>query len=153
MKALTKILPWAERIFSAGLVIGATLLYANIDSTIIIVSLGGLAATFFLMGYVPVEIERDENEKSGFTELLASTILPKVMWISSSVSTLALLFYFLDSSLGIKQMAAIGGSTIGLCVVITLFLLVAGVKAIKAVAPILVRAVPLLFIDFYFLMQ
>ena len=152
---ITKNLHWAERLFLIGLAIGTVLTLSSIDSGVTKVSLNGLAITFFLYAYKPIDIPRtDENEQFGFSELLALQIVPKVMWISSAVSTLGLLFYLLDmGNDGYKRMLMIGGLTIGISILLFAFFLVSGVKYLKVVAPILLRSVPLLAIDLYILFK
>lgn len=147
---LTKNLHWAEALFLAGLVIGMILTSMHIDPGVTKVSLFGLAATFFLAAYKPMDIQKDETKPAGFPELLANMIVPKVMWIGSSVSVMGIAFYLLHMK-GYEQMLMIGGSTLAMTVLLFAFLLAGGVKDAKFAAPILLRAVPLLFIDFYIL--
>lgn len=151
---LTKNLHWAERALLIALVIGTLLTYLKIDTAVLSVSLIGLAVVFFLYAYKPLDIVRAENEQLGFSDLLAVLILPKVMWISSAISTLGLLFYLLDlGNDGYKKMLMIGGLTIGIAVVLLTIFLASGVKNLKIVTPILLRAVPLLLIDLYILFK
>lgn len=151
---LTKNLHWAERALLIALVLGTMLMYLKVDTGVLSVSLIGLAVVFFLYAYKPIEIVRDEKEQLGFSDLLAVTILPKVMWISSAISTLGLLFYLLDlGNDGYKNILMIGGLTIGIAVVLLTVFLSSGVKNLKMVTPILFRAVPLLLIDLYILFK
>ena len=151
---ITKHLHWAEGVFLLGLVIGTILMLTKIDSSVTSVSLIGLAATFFLYSYKPIDIPQQENEKAGFSALLTFVIAPKVMWISSAVSVIGLLFYVLDmEAKGYLQMFMIGGSSIAIGVLIFTFALVTGVKHLRVVAPILLRAVPLLLVDMYLLLK
>jgi len=109
---------------------------------------------FLLYAYKPLDIVRDENEPLKFSEIFALTILPKVMWISSTVSTLGLLFYMLElGNDGYMKMSMIGGLIIGIAVVILTIFLASGVKNLKSATPILLTAVPLLFIDSYILFK
>jgi hypothetical protein len=152
--SLTKNLHWAERAFFILLLIGAVLAYSKIDAGVLNISLGGLAVTFFLYAYKPLQIVRNEGELLGFSDLLATTILPKVLWISSAISTLGLLFYLLNlGNEGYKQMLLIGGSTIGIGLVLVAVFSAIGLKNIKIVSPVLLRAVPLLIFDFYILFK
>ena len=151
---ITKNLRWAERAFLIALVIGTILVFFKIDSSVLKVSLVGLAITFFLYAYKPLDIVRNENEQLGFSDLLALTILPKVMWISSAVSTMGLLLYLLDlGNDGYKRMLMIGGLTIGISIVLLTIFSVSGVKNIKGIMPVLFRAIPLLLVDCYILFK
>lgn len=151
---LTKNLHWAERAFLIALALGTIMAYLKIDTGVLRVSLVGLAVVFFLYAYKPMDIVRGENEQLGFSDLLAVTILPKVMWISSAISTLGLLFYILDlGNEGYKNMLMIGGLTIGIAFVLLTIFLASGVKNLKMVTPILFRAVPLSLIDLYILFK
>jgi hypothetical protein len=152
IERVTKNLHWAERAFLIALAIGTILVFSKINSSVLNVSLIGLAITFFLYAYKPLNIVREENELLGFSDLLAVGILPRVMWISSAISTLGLLFYLMDNA-GHKNMLMIGGLTIGISVVLLTIFLVSGVKNIKIVTPILFRAIPLLTIDIYILFK
>lgn len=151
---LTKNLHWAERALLIALVLGTMLRYLEIDTDLLTVSLIGLGLVFFLYAYKPVDMIRDEKEKFGFSDLLAVTILPKVMWISSAISTLGLLFYVQNLAYEkYNMMVMIGGLTIGIAVVTLTIFLAGGVKNLKAVTPILFRAVPLFLIDLYILFK
>ena len=151
---ITKNLHWAEKAFVIALAIGTVLAYSKIDSSALNVSLIGLAVPFLLYAYKPLDIVRDENEPLKFSEIFALTILPKVMWISSAVSTLGLLFYMLElGNDGYMKMLMIGGLIIGIAVVILTIFLASGVENLKSVTPILLTAVPLLFIDSYILFK
>ena len=151
---ITQNLHWAERAFLLTLAIGTMLILSKIDSSVLKVSLIGLAVTFFLYAYKPLDIGRDENQQLGFSDLLALTILPKVMWISSAVSTIGILLYLLDlGNDGYKRMLMIGGFTIGISIVLLTIFSVSGVKNIKGIMPVLFRAIPLLLIDCYILFK
>jgi hypothetical protein len=149
-----KHLPLLEKILLTLLVIGAILTALNMDMTLTKISLIGLAIIFFLMAYHPIDIPRQENEQLGFSELLALSIVPKVMWIGSAVSSLAIAFYLIPlENKGYKQMLLIGGSSIGICVVLMLVFLGMGVKHLRIIIPVLLRAVPLFAVDLYILLS
>ena len=145
---LTKHLPLVEKVLMMALAIGIILTITGIDSTITKTALLGLAVTFFLMAYRPVESLRQENEQLGFPQLLAIMIVPKVLWISSAVSAIGIAFYLFGNE-GYKQQAIIGGLSIAIGTLIFVISLVTEVKHIKTVTPILLRALPLLLADFY----
>lgn len=151
---LLKILPfvpWAERVFIVATVIALALkATGNTSSTLLVIALIGLAAAFFLSGFIPMDIPYDENEKLGFSDLLALTIVPKVMWIGSAISVLGILF----QQLGLPperylQLFMIGSSVLVGALVIHLVTLAQGVKRLHYVMPIYYRAIPVLLVMAY----
>jgi hypothetical protein len=81
-------------------------------------------------------------------------IVPKVLWISSAISALGIAFYLFDfGNDGYKRMLMIGGLTIGIGTLLLLVFFVSGVKHIKIVTPILLRAIPLCLVDFYLMLK
>ena len=147
---ITSYLPTAEKIFLVGLAIGLLLHYFGTDSIVMAVSLVGLAVTFFLSAYRPIEIIPEENEVLGFKELLGHGIVPKVLWISCAVSTMGIFLSNINNQ-GSQKMFFIGGTTIAIGTVIIVGLLVNGAKHINAVVPVLLRAIPLFVLDVYML--
>jgi hypothetical protein len=145
---LTQYLPKLEAFFLAGALIGVMLKYAGIDNTVFNVSLVGLAATFFLSAYRPVEIPFDESDKPGFTHLLVLIIAPKIAWISAAVVTLGIFFFFTGGK-GYKQLLFIGGTSIAPVTLIFLYGIVSGVRHVSFVTPVLYRIVPLLLLAVY----
>jgi hypothetical protein len=153
---ILKNLPVVEKILLCALALGAILAVLDINFTLLRASLIGLAAIFFLLAYRPPEkeIQREENEPGGFSELLALTIIPKVLWISSAVSLIGIAFYFISpENEGYKQMLFIGMTTLGTALIVLAFFLVSGTKHLKTVVPILYRAVPALIAAIYFLVK
>ena len=151
---ITKHLPLVEKVLLAALAIGTILTTMKIDSTVTRVSLLGLGVTFFLLAYRPTDIPRQAGEQFGFSELLGLMIVPKVLWISSAISALGIAFNLFDfGNDGYKQMLMIGGLTIGIGTLLLVVFLISGVKHIKTVIPILLRAVPLCLVDFYILFK
>jgi hypothetical protein len=149
---ITKHLPSVEKVLLTALFIGTILTVMKIDSTVTRVSLLGLGVTFFLLA--PTDIPRQEGEQFGFSELLGLMIVPKVLWISSAISALGVAFYLFDfSNDGYKRMLIIGGVTIGIGTLLLVVFFVNGVKHIRTVTPILLRAVPLCLVDFYLLFK
>lgn len=153
MTKTIKYLNWLEGILLILIAIGLLSKFIHVDgSGIISVSLIGLAVIFFLYAYQPLLTEKSEGVNPGFRELLAWSILPKVIWIGSSISVLGIAFYLFHlNSEGYKKMLMIGGSASGIAMAVLGALLVAGVKNSKDVTPILFRAVPLLLVDGYIL--
>jgi hypothetical protein len=152
MSIITKQLPWIEKIFLTAVIAGTILLTLKINSSLVKISLLGLGVTFFLSAYRPTELPRSENEKFGFQELLAGTIVPKMLWISSAISTVGIAFYLFNfGNDGYRRLLMIGGLTIATGTMILLISLLQGTKNLGTAAPILYRAIPLLLLDFYIL--
>lgn len=151
---ITKHLPLVEKVLLTALAIGTILTVMQIDSTLTKVSLLGLGVIFFLLAYRPNDIPRQEGEQLGFSDLLGLMIVPKVLWISSAVSALGIAFYLFDfGNDGYKKMLMIGGLTIGIGTILLIVFFISGVKYIRTVVPILLRAVPLCLVDFYILFK
>jgi hypothetical protein len=151
---ITKHLPLIEKVLLTALAIGIILTVFQVDSTVTRVSLLGLGVTFFLLAYRSTDIPRQEGEQFGFSELLGLMIVPKVLWISSAISALGIAFYLFDfGNDGYKKMLMIGGLTIGIGTLLLGVFFVSGVKHIRTVTPILLRAVPLCLVDFYILFK
>lgn len=145
---ITAYLPIAEKIFLMGLAIGIVLTLASLDSLVLKASLVGLAATFFLYGYKPIDVPVKEDENLGFPELLGYSIAPKVTWIACAVSLIGILFTMQNFE-GSKQMLYIGGTTLVISSLIFIFLSAKRTKHMSVVVPVLYRAVPLLVLDLY----
>jgi hypothetical protein len=149
---LYKFLPLLEKINLAAVFIGIVLQRLNIpgSSMCFLVGLVGLSITFFLMAYVPAEAPRDD-EQQGFPELMAYSIVPKVIYISMSVSVMGILFYLLNIE-GSKNMLLIGftGGAVA-AAIIGFFLLT--LKHSGQLTAILFRALPVLLVTAYFLFQ
>jgi energy-converting hydrogenase Eha subunit C len=151
---ITKQLPLVEKVLLTALAIGTILTVMEIDSTVTRISLLGLGVTFFLLAYRPNDIPRQEGEQLGFSDLLGLMIVPKVLWISSAISALGIAFYLFDfGNDGYKKMLMIGGLTISIGTILLIVFFVSGVKHIRTVVPILLRAVPLCLVDFYILFK
>ena len=148
-QTLYRYLEKAELVLLAAL--GASLLARYLEMngymTALQVSLSGLAGVYFLMAYRPPASQPD-GEKKGFTDLLAATILPKVLWIGCSVGAIGIMFYLLQLE-GARQMLLIhtgaGGVGIGM------FLASRQSSSAAALTEVLYRAIPLLLISVYFL--
>lgn len=147
-----KHLPVVERILLTALAIGTILTVMKIDSTVTRVSLLGLSLVFFLLAYRPNDVRKGEGELFGLPELLGLMIVPKVVWISSSVSALGIAFCLFDfGNDGYKKMLLVGGLTIGIGTLLLVGFLISGVKQLRTVTPVLFRAIPLCLVDFYIL--
>jgi hypothetical protein len=148
---ITKNLPIVERVFLVGLAVGAILATSHVDTSVLKISLLCLAIVFFLYAYRPLDPDSsDAGEPVGYLGLLALTVIPKVIWISSAVSVVAILFYFMNSNAaGYKQLAIIGGTSIAVALALLLILLATGAKNLRVVYPVVLRAIPLLLSDAY----
>lgn len=151
---IVKQLHWIEAFLLTLLGAGAVLTLLNIDaSSILLVSLSGLSIVFFLRAYQPPASAENENtEPSGFKTLLALVIIPKVIWISTSISTVAILFYLMKFERNsYEQMLLIGSSSLFISLLILGFLSMTELKDFKTLVPVLLRAFPVLILDIYFL--
>jgi hypothetical protein len=133
--------------------VGMILTAMQVDSTITPASLIGLAITFFLFAYRPLDVPYQENEQQGFADLLALMIIPKVLWISTAMSAFGIGFSFFATNEGYKNMLLIGGISIAFATLLLGIFTIIGVKHIRVVAPILLRALPLCLVDFYILFR
>ena len=149
---LTKYVPLVEKVLLIALTIGIILVAMDMDTSMMRISLMGLAVTFFLRAYRPTDILRQEGEPFGFSELLGLMIAPKVLWISSAISAVGIAFSFsIPDNDGYRQMLLIGGLSIASGTIILGIFWLMGIKHISTVIPVLFRAIPLCLIDFYML--
>jgi len=144
------VLPLAEKIFMAGIGVGLVLLYLELDTNLAFISLNGIAVVYFLYAYKPPE-SKTENKPSGFVALMAFSTLPKVMWISCSISVTGIMFHLLALA-GAPEMILIGLSAIGVGLFLFAIFFMTGVVDIKSNIPILSRMIPLLIVDLYLTM-
>jgi hypothetical protein len=154
--ALSKVAPYfslLEKIFLAGLVVGLVLIFLNpANGAVIKVSLVGLAITYFLTAFKPIDIPVQADERFEFKDLLTLTILPKVMWISCAISLFGILIYTLQLPHdGHKRLLMTGGSTIVVGLIILDYAALTETKHLKYILPIALRAAPLVVMDFYLL--
>ena len=150
---MNKLLPYLERVFLATLTVAFVLQLTESELPILMtISLAGLGATFFLSAYRPLDFRPTEGEQMGFNELLGLSIIPKVLWISTAIATIGILFYTLQlDNDGYLRMLYIGGSTIITASVIMLILKAMGTKYLNATFPVFFRAMPTLLIVTYIL--
>jgi hypothetical protein len=156
---LYKFIDWTEKILLTILFIGVILYKTDYRSQqksemLIIASLTGLAVLFFLLAYRPLRIERLEDEKLGMMDLLCTSIVPKVLWISNAVLTVGVLFYFFEAmSESYHQTLMIGCLTVGMGIIILGIGIIQGVKHLKILMPILYRSIPLSIAGIYLLIE
>lgn len=145
---VSKHLHWIEKFFLAVLLVGALLAVSGINATdIIFLSLSGLSVVYFLNAFRPPAEEQYPDgvqEPMGFGDLLSSLIIPKVLWISSSVATIGIVFFIADpANQGYKQMLIIGGGSIMVALVLLLFISIGRAKHLKNLQPALMRSLPI----------
>lgn len=145
---ITKHLHWIEKFCLALLALSALLTYLGFEvESSIMIALSGLAVVFFLYAQRPPV---SENNRGSFVDLLTIAILPKVLWISSSVSMMGILFLLvLTETEAHQNMLFIGGSTIFIACWLLGFILIKNGKYLRELQPVLMRALPILLIDIY----
>ena len=150
---MNKLLPYLERVFLTTLIIAVILQLTGSELPILMtLSLAGLGITFFLSAYKPLNIKAKEGEETGFNELLGLSIMPKILWISTSVATIGILFYTLQlGNDGYLRMLYVGGLTFIIGTVIMLILKAVGTKYLNATLPVFFRALPTMFVVAYIL--
>jgi hypothetical protein len=145
-------LPLIEKILLVALAIGIILALLKIDQDVLKLTLLGVAAVFFLLTYRPIDLPIKEGEQLGFAELIALSIIPKTLWISSAISATGISFYLYNFN-GAREILIIGAPVIVLDLVLLIIFAVMGTRYMHTVAPVLLRAVPLLIADLYILFQ
>jgi hypothetical protein len=149
---IARLLNSVEMVLSGLLILGLLLPKFDIDSSLVIlIAVGGLAIVFFLQAYSPLPIPI-QKEQPGFKELFAFTVLPKVMWIGASVSTVGVLFFLLDISNGAFEMMTIGATSLAACMLVTGYFYISARHYIIPLIPVLYRVVPVLLITTYILL-
>ena len=149
---ITRHLHWPENLCYAMLSISGILVLMDMNAeSLILFSMSGLAIVFFLYAQRPPEMSNTGEEPLGFKALLTMSVIPKVLWISLSVSTIAILFHYLQlNDTGSKQMLLIGGSSLFMgMLLLGILTLGGGVKDQKSLLFVVARAIPVLIIDSY----
>jgi len=147
---LEKTLDRIEKIVLAALIISIVLDKLSINALVLTeLAVGGLAVIFFFRAYAPPEMNSDVKTSS-FFELLILTIIPKVLWISCSVSAMGILFYLLQfGNEGYLQMALIGGMTMAASFILLVISMFTKTNDLRPLYPVLIRTAPLFFMDLY----
>lgn len=156
---ISAILPIVEKVFLLLLVLGSVLflLDVSISKTVISIGLGGLAITFFITSFIPIELynsqeEADEDQPYGQLHLLSLIIAPKVLWIGSSIAIFGLLMYLVNPEIqSFHKLLGIGAGSIIICVLLIAIASLNSIKIRKPVQLILLRAIPTLMIASYIL--
>lgn len=148
-----KLIPLLERIFLIALIIGIVLnLYKMGLPVLINISLGGLGIVYFLNTFQHLEIERKEDKPLGFKELLGLVVVPKVLWISLTISIIGILLYFINPDNDVyKILLYIGELNIAISTAILFILKFSESKYFDSMLPILYRAFPIFVANFYIL--
>lgn len=149
-----------EKLLAVTLITGAFLNYQNFEGgrELLLSSLVGLAIVFIVSAYKPREIfasqqEADEFGQWGFTEMLALIIVPRILWISTAISTFGLFSYLADfGNEGYLRVLYIGVSSTLICLLVLLITFLIGVKKLRTVTPILFRTLPVLLAGIYIIL-
>lgn len=151
LQGITQYLPRLERMLLMLLVLGIVVTFlTKAGSLIINIAIAGLALVFFLYAYKPLEVNAGNNEKAGVSELLGWSVVPKVLWISCAVSAVGILFFLIKTmNDGYLNMVMIGGFSILGGILVLGVLAISGTKHLEVTTPILLRAIPLMIMDFY----
>jgi len=110
-----------------------------------------LSAVYFLMAFRPPP-PIPEGTKVDFVGLLLAGIVPKVLWISSSVGVVGLTFYFGEMA-GAQQLILIQTSTALIGLVIWGIGSVLKTPTIERVSAPMTRAVPIMLLGVYILLK
>lgn len=147
----------AEAFFLFALLAGVASHYLGFSQsiTVIIISLGGLAAIFFFMAFRPpaqTSMPTQGGEKPDSIHLLASTTLPKLLWISCAVGTSSLMLFHSDAgNEGYKPGLMIHSVVTPISLLIIGLAAAKGVPGLRSLLPIYFRALPLLLAAVYLL--
>ena len=152
---LNNILIKGERWFLAILFLGLVLSLIQFNSKLTIsVGLIGLGLVYFLSAFKVQPISTEEGQLQGFKELFTLTILPKILWIGTSVICVGILFYLAGANIqGYRQMLGSGSFSIAVCLIIITVIAMSGTKSISSIIPVLYRAIPTMGVGFYLLYQ
>ena len=115
-------------------------------------SLSALAGIYFLSAYLPPDVRpaEESDQKAGFLTLFGRTIAPKLLAIGSSVMVIGILFA-VQQMKGSEQMLLVASATLAGASVVGFVSISTDETVRKILGPLLLRAVPLLFIGVYLL--
>ncbi len=146
-KSFHKILPSLEKVFLTAAILTFLLMSVDIRVPYLLnISIVGLAFTFFMNAFQEKEIKRTEDKRLDFNDLFIDMIAPKILWISTAIVTMGILFYMLDfGNNGYANMLIIGSVTIVICSVLSLVLVTKRAGNFgEVITPIFYRALPAL---------
>jgi hypothetical protein len=150
---IARFLPSIEKLSLLLLVVsGVMILFKQPGEQLLMLSLSTLATVFFLRAQTPGEYPASNDTPMGFRELLAFSILPKVLWISASIGTIGILFHLLGLS-GARQMLVIGATSLSFAVTVLAVLFVTGARNLNILRPLLFRVLPLLIVTLYIILK
>ncbi len=146
---LKKIYPYfqqIEMILWAAVAIGLLLRLTSIPSdTLLAVSCSSLAVLYFLSTQRQLDIER-----GGFLDLIYSTIVPKVSWMSLAVAAVGV-FFFVTRKKGYQEMLLLGSYSTAIATVLLIIGIALNNKYSKANISVLYRTVAFMLASFYLL--
>jgi hypothetical protein len=143
------LLPWLERGGMVLLVVAATMMVMKIPAQeVFMIAMGTLSIVFFLNAQVPPVMEKSEKP-FGFKDMLAFVILPKIMWISSSVCIIGILFSYLGLT-GATQMLIVGAGSLAIAAFILFIFSLSGMN-LRSLQPTFLRVAPVFVIALYVL--
>ncbi|MEO9967162.1 MAG: hypothetical protein ABJF11_15290 [Reichenbachiella sp.] len=104
--------------------------------------MAGIGVTLFVSAFKPIEINPSEDEVFEMNELLGLMVVPRVLWLSSAISVLAVLFYYMDlRNDGYLRIASIGIMAIGTAFVVLIISLLSATKHMRSTIPVVTRAI------------
>jgi hypothetical protein len=149
-----KYLPYLEVIALALIIAGVALAFSGNGSIVRMIGILLLAGVYFQYAFQRIELNLLPDEKQGFTELLRFSIVPKVLWLSCSVSLVGIAFYLLKlTPQSYQQLLLIGAVTLASGFVILLPAVLGHARNADKLVPLLYRAAPLVVLDIYLLMK
>jgi len=152
LEKFAPVLKRAERVLWMSLIFGMVLNYFGLDTLLVIqFSLSLLGVLFLLFAFIRSDVGISGGEQTGFKELFAWTILPKVLWLSAGISTLAIFVSTLDlgNDVYLRVLpSGIAANAISTIVLSLLFL--SGTKHMQKSLQILIRTIPILLASLQF---
>lgn len=143
-----------EKIMVIVVLAGATLKYLHLTGAdeILMLSMSTLAAVFYLRGFNAGRSGDTQQQQTGFADLFAGAIVPKVSWIACSVVVIGALFAMLNLR-GAGEMLAVGVSALSMSCIFAGYFLVTGSVFTPALINVLYRAAPLCAFGWYMFMN
>jgi hypothetical protein len=138
-----------ETILWITLILGMSAYYLGLNTIIAVqFSLAILILIFLLFAFIPIDVGHIDGDPFGIKELLAWSIIPKLLWLSCAVACFGLLLYSANfNNAGYLQALAIGSLGLTIATIILSLLFLTGTKKLDNVLPILVRTIPVLIVS------
>jgi hypothetical protein len=144
-------LHWAEAFFSIVTLVGAGVRLMNQSSDILLFGASGMAMVYFMYSNKrPSTPSAVQGEKFGFSELLLSVIIPKVLWLGTAVNVIGILFMVLQFQ-GYREMCFIGATSIGGSLITLGGFALGGASISNPTKQALIRIVPIFMASVYLL--